>query len=102
MSQIPSRRLLSFDRLEQRPEVPLAEAASAFALDDLVEHGRAILDRLREDLEQIAFRIAIDENAELLEDVQRFVDLADACLEIGVIGGGRAEELDAPFPERRH
>ena len=77
--QIPSQRLLLLDRFEQRLEVSLPEAPRALSLDDLVEERRAILDRLREDLQQIAVRIAIDENAELLELVDRLVDLADAA-----------------------
>ena len=39
--QIPPRRLLPLDRLEQRLEVALAEALGALPLDDLVEQRRA-------------------------------------------------------------
>ena len=79
--QIPAQRLLPLNRLEQRLEVSLSEAPRALSLDDLVEQRRTIFDGLREDLEQIAVGIAVDQNAELLELVERLVDLADALLE---------------------
>src|SRR6266403_1878944 len=58
-SEIPPRRLLPLDGLEQRPEVALAEAPGALALDDLVEHRRPVLDRLGEDLQQVPGRIPV-------------------------------------------
>src|SRR5215207_5734260 len=79
--EIPAQGLLALDRLEQGPEVPLAEAARAFALDDLVEKCGAILDGLREDLQEVAVGITVDENAELLKLVERLVDRADALLQ---------------------
>jgi hypothetical protein len=54
--------LFAFDDLEQRLEVALPEAAAAFALDHLVEERGPVLDRPREDLQHVAFIIAIDEN----------------------------------------
>src|SRR6266508_6736195 len=57
--------LLALDRLEQRLEVAFAEAAAALALDDLDEQRRPILERLAEDLEQVAFLIAIHQHAAL-------------------------------------
>ena len=62
---VPRRRLLALDRLEQRLEVPLAEAPRAVALDDLEEQRRPVLDRLGEDLQHVAFVVAVDEDAEL-------------------------------------
>ena len=62
-SEISPQRLLPLDGFEQRLEVAFAEAAGAFALNDLVEHGRAILHRLGEDLQQIALVITIHEDA---------------------------------------
>ena len=62
--QIASRRLLAFDGFEQRFEIAFAEALRAFALNDLEKECRAIFHRLGENLQQITFIIAIDENAE--------------------------------------
>src|SRR6266571_4465790 len=93
--EIPSSCLLALDRLEQCLEVSLAEAARAFALDDLVEQRRPILDRLRENLQEVAVGIAVHQDAELLQAIERLVDRADARLQVGVIGRGNVEELDA-------
>src|SRR6266508_3674456 len=65
LSQVPALLLLALDRLEQRLEVAFAEAAAALALDDLDEQRRPILERLAEDLEQVAFLIAIHQHAAL-------------------------------------
>src|SRR5687768_547540 len=77
--------LLAFDRFEQRLEIPLPERLRALPLNDLIEQRRAILHRLAEDLEEIAVRVAIDEDAELRELTHRLVDLADAALELLVV-----------------
>src|SRR5213083_1589201 len=50
--EIASERLLALDRLEERLEVAVAEAAGAVALDHLEKHGRTVLGSLREDLQQ--------------------------------------------------
>ena len=44
--QISSRRLLSFDGLEQRFEIAFPEALRAFALNDLEKERRAIFTGL--------------------------------------------------------
>ena len=43
--EVAAQRLLALDRLEQRLEVPLAEAARAVPLDHLEEHRRPVLRR---------------------------------------------------------
>ena len=63
--QISSRVLLALDGFEQRFEIAFAEALRAFALNDFEKECRAIFHRLGENLEQITFIIAIDEDAEL-------------------------------------
>ena len=83
--EITSGCLLPFDRLEERTEVPLAEPARALPLDDLVEHGRTVLHVAGKDLQQVAVRVPIDEDAEVLENVERLVDLADALLKLLVV-----------------
>src|SRR3712207_2426511 len=67
VSEVAAEGLLTLDRLEQRLEVAVAEAARAVALDDLEEDRRPVADRLREDLQQVALVVAVDEDAEPLE-----------------------------------
>src|SRR5215211_7925689 len=76
--QVPAQRLLALDRLEERLEVALAEAARAVALDHLEEQRRPVLRRLREDLEEVAVVVAVGEDPEPPEVRVVLVDLADA------------------------
>src|SRR4029078_8703598 len=76
--------LVPFDGLEQRPEVPRAEALVALALDDLEEErsGLGIVlaaGRLpQEDLQQVfAFGAAVDQDAQLAQDVEALRELTD-------------------------
>src|SRR3954452_11307839 len=91
--------LLALDRLEQGLEVAFAEAARAVALDDLEEHGRPVADRLREDLQQVALVVAVDQDAEPAQVIHRLVDLADALRRLVVVRVRRAQELDTAFGE---
>ena len=75
--EVSSPLLLALDRLEERLEVALAEAARTVALDDLEEHRRPVLDRLGEDLQQVALVVAVDQDAELGEVRQVFLDRPD-------------------------
>src|SRR5687768_15994197 len=93
--QVAAQALLALDGLEQRLEVPRAEALGALPLDDLVEHGRTVLHRLGEDLEQVAVRIAVDQDSQLRKGLDILIDLPDALLEVVVVGRRYAEELDA-------
>src|SRR3979490_137305 len=93
--KVASEGLFSFDGFEEGFEVALAEAAAALALDDLVEDGGAVLDGAGEDLEHVAFVIAVDEDAEFFELFDGLVDLADAGLQLGVVGVGDGEEVDS-------
>ena len=83
-----------FDRDEQRLEVSFAETFAAFSLQDLVEDRRAVLDRFGKDLQQIAFVVAVDQDAEAFEVLDVFVDLADAVRDFFVIGVGYAKKFD--------
>src|SRR5258707_15889277 len=80
-SECTAPALLQLDRLEECLEVSLAEAPRPVTLDDLEEEGRAVLDGLGEDLEQVALLVAIDEDAEVGELVQVLVDRADPVRE---------------------
>src|SRR5216683_1461713 len=93
--QIAAEGLLAFDGFEEGFEVAFAEAAASLSLDDLVEDSRAVFYGPREDLEHVAFVVAIDEDAETLEFFDGLVDLADAVLQVGVVGVGDGEELDS-------
>ena len=93
--RLPRALLLALDGFKQRLEVALAEAAAAFALDDLEEQRGAVFDGPGEDLQHVAFVVAIDEDAQLLQFVERLVDLADAVLQFGVVGVRHAQKLDA-------
>src|ERR687886_1133073 len=93
--QVAAPRLLALDRLEQRLEVAVAEAARTVALDDLEEDRRTVADRLGEDLQQVALVVAVDEDA-LLAQVGELLDhLGHANRDLVVLGLGDREELDA-------
>src|SRR5687768_3890183 len=102
ISQISARRLLPLDRLEQGLEVPLTEALGTLALNDLVEQRGAVLHRLAEDLEQVAFIVAVHQDAELLELSQLLVNPADPLLHCVVVRLGHLEEIDPAIPESRN
>src|SRR5215212_8748521 len=99
-SEVPPRGLLALDRLEQRLEVPLSEPAGAVALDDLEEDRRPVAERLREDLQEVALVVAVDEDPQAPQVVEVLGDLADAVGDLVVVGVRRAQELHAPLGER--
>src|ERR671938_1224883 len=106
MSEVSSRGLevaalglLALDRLEQRLEVAVAEAAGAVALDDLEEDRRAVADGLGEDLQQVALVVAVDEDPEPPQVRQVLVDLADPPRHVLVVGLGNRQELDPPLAQ---
>ena len=59
-------------------KLPSPKLAGAVALDDLEEERRPVLRRLREDLQQVAVVVAVDEDLVPLELVVVLGDLADA------------------------
>src|SRR5436190_13271979 len=95
--QIPTELLLALDGLEERLEVALAEAERTVPLDQLEEDRRAVADRLGEDLEQVAVLVAVDQDAALLQLLDRRPDVADPRPELGVlvVAVRCVEELDA-------
>src|SRR5436190_16204060 len=97
--QIPAEGLLALDRLEERLEVPVAEAARAVPLDHLEEDGRPVLRRLREDLQEVAVVVAVGEDLVPAQVVVRLVDLTHAVRHLVVIGLGRVEEDKAALLE---
>src|SRR4051794_10346911 len=100
--QVAAQRLFALDGLEERLEVALAEAARAVALDDLEEDGRAVADRLREDLQHVALVVAVDEDAESAQVLQALLDLADPLRDVLVVGLRHGQELDAAPAQLGH
>src|SRR5919107_4414995 len=92
--QVAAALLLALDRLEQRLEVAVAEAARAVALDDLEEDRRAVADRLGEDLQQVALVVAVDEDALLAQVGELVDDLGHPRRDLLVVGVGDRQELD--------
>ena len=82
-SEVAAALLLALDGLEQGLEVALAEAERAVPLDQLEEHGRAVPDRPGEDLQQIAVLVAVDEDAALLQLLDRHPHVADPARSSG-------------------
>src|SRR5206468_3878552 len=99
-SEVPAKRLFPLDRLEQRLEVPLAEAARAVPLDHLEEQRRPVLERLREDLEQVAVVVAVGQDPQAPQVGDVLLDLTDAAGQVLVVRVGRLEEADAALAER--
>src|ERR1700750_1855800 len=97
--QVAAPLLLALDGLEQRLEVAVAEAARAVALDDLEEDRRAVADRLREDLQQVALVVAVDEDALLAQVGELLDDLGDARGDLVVVGLGDRQELDGALAQ---
>jgi hypothetical protein len=93
--QIAARFLFSLDGFEEGFEVAFAEAAASLALNDLVEDSRTVFYGAREDLEHVAFVVAVDEDAEMLEFVDGLIDFADSVLQLGVVGVGNGEKVDS-------
>src|SRR3954449_7093272 len=89
--------LLTLDRLEECLEVALAETERAMALDQLEEHGGPVAGGLGEDLQQVAVLVAVDQDAALLQLLDRRAHGADAAAQLGVlvVGVRGGEELDA-------
>src|SRR3954447_26833935 len=94
--EVAPQCLLSLDRLEQRLEVSLPEAARAMALDDLQEDRRPVAERLREDLQQVALVVAVDEDAQAPQVLDGLVDRADPRRHAVVVGVRGAQEAHVP------
>src|SRR5664279_2546617 len=87
--------LLTLDGLKKRLEIALAEAERAVALDHLEEHCGAVADGAREDLQEVAVFVAVDEDAAALQLLNRDAHLADALAKgwVRVVRVGGLQEL---------
>ena len=74
-SQISSRGLIQLNTLEQSFEVAGPETLMVISLDDLEEDSWPILHRLREDLQEIAIVIIINQNLQFLQFCQILFNL---------------------------
>src|SRR5260370_42106286 len=92
--QIPSSRLLHFNRFKQRFEIPFSKSAAALALDHFEEHGRPILHRLRENLQQVAFLVAVHKYTERAQLVERFLHRPDPRRQQIIIRVGNAPKIE--------
>ena len=97
--EVAPQGLFTFDRFEQCLEIAFSKPAGAVALDDFEEERRAVLRRLREDLEQVALLVAVGEDAQALQIVVVGVDLADALFEVVVVRGRASSGSGAPLLE---
>src|SRR5581483_4021520 len=91
--EVPAAGLLALDRLEERLEVALAEAHRPVPLDQLEEHRRPVLHRLGEDLQQVAVLVAVGEDLQLAQLVQRHPRITDPRAELVVVGVRGVEEV---------
>src|SRR2546427_10229385 len=90
--QCSSLGLFALDGFEECFEVSLAETARPSALNDLEEERGSILDRLGEDLKQIALVVAIDQDAELGQLIEILFDRAGALGQQVIVGPGYLQE----------
>ena len=100
--QVSPDRLLALDCFKERLKIPLAEAPASLALDTFEKERRAVLDGFCEYLQHVPLVVAVDEDAQLLQCIDRLVDRADAVLELVVIGRRDAQELHPPPLEHAH
>src|SRR5216684_7222628 len=93
--QIPSSRLLHFNRFKQRFEIPFSKSAAALALDHFEKHGRWIFHRLRENLQQVAFLVAVHKYTQRAQFVERFLDRPHPRRKRLIIGVGNAQKIES-------
>lgn len=98
-SEVAALSLLHFDCFEEGLEVAGAEALVVPSLDNFQEKGRAILQRLRENLEKVSLIVVVNKDLLALKDIDILlhlhVDFAEANSEVVVVGvWDLLEELD--------
>src|ERR1700674_5746212 len=103
--QIPSSRLLHLNRFKQRLEIPFAKSAAALALDHFEEHRRPIFHWLRENLQEIAFLVAVHKYTERAQLVDGFRHRPDSRRQRLIIGVGNPQKIQPvalQFADRVH
>src|ERR1700728_3848453 len=94
-SEVSAPRLLALYGLEQGLEVALAESLRPVPFDHLEEHRRPVLNRLAEDLQQVAVLVAVGKDLEFAQLVERDPGVANPLPEGVVIAVRRVEEVNA-------
>jgi len=93
--------LFVFQGLEQALEVTGTEAPEVSSLDDLNEDGGSVFERLSEELQQVAVVIIIDQQAQLFNSIDVFLDfdaeVGEGLSEVVVVGLGDGEEFNTSF-----
>lgn len=90
--QVAASLLVELDGLEERLEVAGPEALVVVALDHFEEQSRPVLHRLREDLQQVAVVVVVDEDLEFLRKTG-LVTLAPSVSPRVTLPGGRPGPL---------
>jgi hypothetical protein len=97
--QITSLGLFPLNGLEQAPEVASAKPVKVVPLDDFDEHRRAVHERLREELEQVAALVEVDQDVEPLDGFEVFDQPDRRPLQplshVGVVRVWDGDEVDA-------
>ena len=99
-SDVATLLLLGLNGFEECQKVACTETLMVPALDDLEEQRRSVLERLGEDLQQVALVVVVDEDLLALQDVDVLLHLHILCsktsAQVVVVGvGDLVEELDA-------
>jgi hypothetical protein len=97
--EVSTACLFALDGLKECLEVSFSKRARAFALDDLVKKCGAIFDGFGEDLQEIAFFVAVDQDAEFAQGSEVFFDGADAIKDVVIIRTWDIKEFDAAISE---
>ena len=106
-SEVTALLLLSLDGFEERLKVACTEPLMVPALDDLEEQRRSVLERLGEDLQQVALVVVVDEDLLALQDVDVLLHLdvggGEASAQVVIVGvGDLVEEQDATVLHAGH
>ena len=91
--------MLALDGFEEGLEVAFSEGLGAFALNDFNEYRRAVHQGLGEELQQVALVVAVDQDSELAQRSEVFVDFAHAVEHLVVVGIGNGQEVNTACTE---
>lgn len=98
-SEVATLGLLQFDGLEQRLEVSGTEALMVASLNDFDEERGSVLERLREDLQEVALLVIVNQNVELPDVLEVLLNLRAHLLQVReqvvVVGVRNRQELAA-------
>src|SRR6266700_2334168 len=97
-SEVAAPFLLALDRLEQGLEISLSEPKRAVPLDEFEKNGGTVTDRPCEDLEQVAVLIPVNQDAALLQLLDRhpYLPYPGPQFRVLVVGRRGGQELHAP------